>query len=339
MKWGQVEVLYWLPLAIPLAWLFLGLLRRRRAALAQIVDPNLLPVLAPSWNPARAKARMVLRLSALALLLVALARPQWGFHWEEVRRKGLDLLVVMDTSRSMLASDFKPSRLQQAKLGVRDLLRNLRGDRVGLVPFAGSSLLQCPLTIDYAAFAMTLDDLYCGIIPRGGTAIEQALRTAIAAFPAESPADRVILLITDGEDHEGDPLALLPELKAKRIRVYTIGIGTLEGEMVPAADGQGGYFKDRQGQIVKTALKEDVLQKLALGTDGTYVRSASGDTGLERVFNESITQLKRSEQETRTAKIYEERFIWPIAAALLLLAWEALLSDRRKSSPFGAAGA
>ena len=331
MKWGNVQLLVWLPLAIPLAWALFALLRRRRAALAQLVDPALLGVLAPAWNPARAKSRLVLRILALALLVLALARPQWGFRWEEVRRQGLDLVVALDTSRSMMASDIKPTRLQQAKWGIRDLLRNLRGDRVGLVPFAGSSILQCPLTIDYAAFAMTLDDVYSGIIPKGGTAIEQALRTAVAAFPAESAADRVILLITDGEDHDGDPLALLPELKEKGIRVYTIGIGTLEGEMVPAGDGQGGYFKDRQGQIVKTALKEDVLQKLALGTGGTYVRSAPGDTGLERVFNESIANLKRSEQENRTAKIYEERFVWPIAAALLLLAWEALLGDRRKN--------
>lgn len=330
MKWGQIELLYWLPLAIPLAWALFALLRRRRNALAQLVDPSMLGVLAPAWNPARAQSRLVLRVLALAMLVLALARPQWGFHWEEVRRKGLDLMVVLDTSRSMMASDIKPTRLQQAKWGVRDLLRNLHGDRVGLIPFAGSSILQCPLTIDYAAFTMTLDDVYAGIIPRGGTAIEQALRTALQAFPEDGAADRVILLITDGEDHEGDPLALLPELKEKNVRVYTIGIGTLEGEMVPAADGQGAYFKDRQGQIVKTALKEDVLQKLALGTGGTYVRSAPGDTGLERVFNESINNLKRSEQETRTAKIYEERFVWAIAAALLLLAWEALLSDRRK---------
>ena len=332
MKWGHVQLLVWLPLAIPLAWALFALLRRRRRALAQLVDPALLGVLAPAWNPARAKSRLVLRVLALALLVLALARPQWGFRWEEVRRRGLDLMVVLDTSRSMMASDIKPTRLQQAKWGIRDLLRNLRGDRVGLVPFAGSSILQCPLTIDYAAFAMTLDDVYSGIIPKGGTALEQALRTAVAAFPADRTADRVILLITDGEDHEGDPLALLPELKEKGIRVYTIGIGTLEGEMVPAGDNQGGYFKDRQGQIVKTALKEDVLQKLALGTGGTYVRSAPGDTGLERVFNESIANLKRSEQENRTAKIYEERFVWPIAAALLLLAWEALLGDRRKTN-------
>jgi Ca-activated chloride channel family protein len=337
MKWGDLHLLYWLPLAIPLAWALFALLRRRRKAIAQVVDPAMLPVLAPAWNPARAKSRLVLRVLALVLLVLALARPQWGFHWEEVHRKGLDLMVVLDTSRSMLASDLAPARLQQAKWGIRDLLRNLHGDRVGLVPFSGSSILQCPLTIDYAAFTMTLDDLYSGIIPRGGTAIEQALRTAIAAFPADGAADRVILLVTDGEDHEGDPLKLLPELKEKNIRVYTIGIGTLEGEMVPAGDGQGAYFKDRQGQIVKTALKEDVLQKLALGTGGTYVRSASGDTGLERVFNESITHLKRAEQETRTAKIYEERFVWAVAAALLLLAWEALFSDRRKKNAEAAA--
>lgn len=337
MKWGNLDLLYWLPLAIPLTWALFALLRRRRNAIARVVDPAMLPVLAPNWNPARAKSRLLLRMGALAMLVLALARPQWGFHWEEVRRKGLDLMVVLDTSRSMMASDIKPSRLQQAKWGVRDLLRNLHGDRVGLVPFAGSSLLQCPLTIDYAAFAMTLDDVYSGIIPRGGTAIEQALRTALAAFPAAGAADRVVLLITDGEDHEGDPLALLPELKEKGIRVYTIGIGTLEGEMVPADNGQGGYFKDRQGQIVKTALKEDILQKLALGTGGTYVRSAPGDTGLERVFRESINNLKRTDQETRTAKIFEERFVWALVAALLLLAWEALLSDRRK--PNGEAAA
>jgi Ca-activated chloride channel homolog len=327
MKWGHLDLLYWLPLAIPLAWAGFALLRRRRRALALLVDPSMLPVLAPRWNPARAKSRLLLRMAALLLLVLALARPQWGYRLEIVQRRGLDLLVVFDTSRSMMASDLAPSRLQQAKWGVRDLVRNLRGDRIGLIPFAGSSLLMCPLTIDYAAFMMSLDDLYVGILPRGGTAIEQALRTALDAFPADTAADRVILLITDGEDHEGDPLSLLPALQEKDIRVYTIGIGTLDGELVP---GDDGYFKDRQGQVVKTALREDVLQRLALSTGGTYVRSAPGDTGLERVFRESIDSLKRSDQETRTARIYEERFVWFLAAALALLAWEALLSDRRK---------
>ncbi|MDR0993063.1 MAG: VWA domain-containing protein [Verrucomicrobiota bacterium] len=332
MKWAAPHILYWL-LALPAAaWLGFFLLRRRLAALGRVVEPSLFSLLIPRWNPGRLRLRLFLRLLAVGFLVLAFARPQWGFHWEDVRRRGLDILVVFDTSRSMMASDIKPSRLQQAKWGVQDLLRHLHGDRIGLIPFAGSSLLQCPLTIDYAAFAMTLEDVYSGIIPRGGTAISQALRTAIDSFPEDGTADRVILLITDGEDHEGNPLSLLPELKEKGIRVYAIGIGTLEGEMVPGSDGQGAYFKDRQGQVVKTALREDVLQQLALGTGGTYVRSAAGDTGLERVFQESINSLKRSEQESRSAKIYEERFVWFILAAWLLLAGEALLADRARRS-------
>lgn len=336
MKWGNGDLLVWLLLALPLAWILFALLRRKHAALSRLVDPTMLPVLAPAWSARRARTRLWLRLAALLLGAAALARPQWGFYWEEVRRQGLDLMVVLDTSRSMLTADIKPSRLQQAKLGVRDLLRNLRGDRIGLVPFAGSSVLQCPLTADYAAFMMTLDDIYAGIIPRGGTAIEQALGTAVAAFfPAnkavlpDEGTDRVILLITDGEDHEGNPLDLVPLLKEKGIRVYTIGIGTLEGELVPGENG--GYFKDRQEQIVKSSLNEDVLQELALATGGTYVRSAPGDTGLERVFQESIKGLRRSEHEARTIKIYEDRFPWFLVAALLLLAGEALLADRRPS--------
>ena len=312
------------------------LLRARRRRLAAWVDEKNALFLLPGRNPAAASRRIWLRTLALACLILALARPQWGFHWEEITRRGLDLLVVLDTSRSMTAADIKPSRLQQAKWGIHDLLRALRGDRVGLIPFAGSSLLQCPLTTDYAAFAMTLDDLYCGIIPRGGTAIAQALRTAIDSFPDDTTADRCILLVTDGEDHEGAPLSLLPELKEKGIRLYAIGIGTLEGEMIPGDASTGSaYFKDRKGQIVKTTLHEDILQQLATSTGGAYVRSAAGDTGLERVFRESIDKLKRSEAESRTARINEERFQWPLLLSLLLLLLESLTPDR----PVGARAA
>lgn len=332
MNWGAPHIL-WFLLALPV-WLWAAhrLLRARRRRLAAWVDEKNAPFLLPGRNPAAASRRIWLRTLALACLILALARPQWGFHWEEITRRGLDLLVVLDTSRSMTAADIKPSRLQQAKWGIHDLLRALRGDRVGLIPFAGSSLLQCPLTTDYAAFAMTLDDLYCGIISRGGTAIAQALRTAIDSFPDDTTADRCILLVTDGEDHEGDPLSLLPELKEKSIHVYAIGIGTLEGEMIPADPSSGGaYFKDRKGQIVKTTLHEDVLQQLAVSTGGAYVRSAAGDTGLERVFRESIDKLKRSEAESRTAKINEERFQWPLLLSLLLLLLESLTPDRTTS--------
>lgn len=333
MNWVSPRYLFALLALLPLFFILRALLRRRRTAIARFADLSLHPFLAPRLVPKTPGRRLLLRCLALACILLALARPQWGFHWEEISRRGLDIVVVLDTSRSMSAADIKPSRLQQAKWGIHDLLRNLRGDRVALVPFAGSALLQCPLTIDYAAFAMTLDDLYCGIIPRGGTAIAQALRTAIDAFPDDTAADRCILLVTDGEDHEGDPTALLPELKEKNIRVYAIGIGTLEGDMMPGDPSTGSaYFKDRKGQIVKTTLREDLLQQLAVSTGGAYVRSAAGDTGLERVFRESIDKLKRSEQENRTAKIFEERFTIPLALALLFLLWEALLPRQANHS-------
>jgi Ca-activated chloride channel family protein len=329
MKWARPELLHLLWLLIPAALVLFALARRRLRMLHQLADAGIVGQLAPGWRPERVRTRLVLWLLAVGLLIMALARPQWGFHWEEVKRRGLDILVVLDTSRSMLAEDVKPNRLQQSKWGIRDLVRELRGDRIGLVAFAGSSFLQCPLTIDYAAFLLTLDDVYAGIIPRGGTAIRQALLTAMEGFEDQTEADRAIILVTDGEDHEADPLDLVDELKEMRIRVFAIGIGSLEGELIPAAEGsQGAFFKDREGQAVKTALREDVLEKLALATGGAYVRSAAGDTGLERVFREGLSKLKRDEAESRMVQAYEDRFGWFIAAALALLALEAALSDK-----------
>lgn len=331
MMWGNQNALYLLLALIPLAWLLVRLVRRRERRLQQLADAAVLPVLIPHRLTERIRTRNVLWLAAFALAFIALARPQWGFHWQEVRRRGLDVMVVLDTSRSMLAEDIKPNRLQQAKWGIRDLMKQLKGDRLGLVAFAGSSFLSCPLTIDYAAFAMTLDDVRVGTIPRGGTAIAQALKTAIDSFEFEEDgeSDRAIVLITDGEDHEGNPLSLLDALKKKGVRVYAIGVGTLEGELIPepVENSGSGFLKDRSGQVVKSALQEDVLQRLAVETGGAYVRSAPGDLGLERLFQESIDKLKRDERESRVAKIFEERFMWPLALALTLLALEAALRE------------
>ncbi len=339
MKFGAPDILPWLLLILPLWWMLFFLLRRRERLLGQLADLKVLPVLAPERRADRVRTRAFLWLAAVALCGLALARPQWGFHWQEVKRRGLDLLVVLDTSKSMLSQDIKPDRLQQAKWGIRDLLKKLKGDRVGLVAFAGSSFLECPLTIDYAAFLMTLEDVYVGIIPRGGTAISQALRTAIAGFEKSGEADRAIVLVTDGEDHEGNPLELVDELKAKNIRVYAVGVGTLEGELIPAEteDGHAGFVKDPAGNVVKSALREDVLAQLALATGGTYVRSTPADFGLDRIFEKGIAELKRDEQESRMSKVFEDRFGWFLGAALLLLAIEAVLSERSRNGQGGGA--
>ena len=328
MKWGYPELLPWLLLLLPLAWLVMALARRHQQRLQRLIAAELIPVLAPELDRRRLRRRNVLWLMAFSFAALSLARPQWGFQWQEVKRRGLDIVVVLDTSRSMLTQDIKPDRLQQAKWGIRDLVRKLKGDRIGLVTFAGSSFLECPLTMDYAAFLMTLDDVYVGIIPKGGTAIAQALRTAADSFKEETQADRAIVLITDGEDHEGNPLSLVGDLKKQNIRVYAVGVGTAEGELIPDDSGSG-FVKDREGNVVKSALHEDVLGQLAIQTDGAYVRSAAGDFGLDRIFDEGIAQLKRDEQDARMIKAYEDRFTWPLGLSILALAAEAALSRRK----------
>jgi len=332
IRWGASYLLGLLWLLIPIVWFLLWRLNRRNRQLKKLISPDILPAMAPYHKPVRARTKIIYWVLGIGLCMVALARPQWGFHYQEVKRRGLDIIVVLDTSKSMMAEDIKPNRLQQAKWGIRDLLHKLKGDRIGLVTFAGTSFLQCPLTIDYAAFLMTLDDVYAGIIPRGGTAISAALQSAIDSFEYDTKADRAIILVTDGEDHEGNPAQLIDELKKKNIRVFAVGVGTLQGELIPTSDNQGhlSFIKDQQGQVVKTALKEDALQQLALGTDGIYVRSASGDFGLERIYDQGIDQLQRDEQETRMVKEYEERFMWFLAAGLLMLLIESLLSDRTR---------
>jgi Ca-activated chloride channel family protein len=322
MKFGAPELIKWLLLVLPLAGLLVWLHRQRAARLARLISSNVWNTVIPGHSEKRGRRRTVLRLLALLCIGVAATRPQWGSHWEEVKQRGLDIIVVLDTSKSMLAEDIKPNRLKQAQWAVRDFVKQLKGDRIGLVAFAGSSFLQCPATIDYAAFTMMLDDLYAGIIPRGGTAIEQALKTAADSFDTKSESDRVIILITDGEDHEGDPLSMAGELKKNNVRLFAIGVGTLDGELIPSKEG---YVKDRQGQVVKSSLHEESLEKLARETGGFYVRSAPGDFGLDRIYKLGISGLQRNEQETRLAKVYEERFGWFAAAALLFLLAEGLL--------------
>lgn len=317
-------MLLWLTALLPLLLLTGLMIRRRTKLLSRMAEQGLWSTLLPRHSAKRQRLKNVVRVLALGLAIVALSRPQWGFKWEEVKQRGLSIIVALDTSKSMLAQDIKPNRLQQAKWGVRDLLNELRGDRIGLVAFAGDAFLQCPATIDYAAFVMMLDDIYAGIVPVGGTDIFQALETSIESFEKaeESQADKVIILISDGEGHTGDPLALLPKLKKEGIRIFAIGVGTKKGELIQTSDG---FVKDKAGNVVKSSLNEGMLERLAFETGGFYVRSAPGDFGLERVYQQGIAELQREEREARMSKSWVERFQWFIAAALLLLLIEALI--------------
>ncbi|RKX31775.1 MAG: hypothetical protein DRP22_03295 [Verrucomicrobia bacterium] len=332
MHWAHPERLVWLwivPLLIPfLAW---GLATHRRR-LERLIHSQLHRCVIPGYSHARRRTGNLSWLLAVTLLLLSLAQPQWGFHWQKVEHKGLNILIALDVSKSMLAQDFKPTRLQQAKWGIKDLVKSLQGDRIGLLLFAGASHLACPLTFDYDAFMMLLDDASVSSIPRGGTAIERALRHAIRIFQKDqSGADRVLILITDGEDHEGSPSSCIPELKKLRIKLFAVGVGTPEGELISVTDRHGNtsYLKDRHGNVVKSRLHEDILETLALETGGVYVRAVPGDLGLTRLYEQRLGKLHKGRIKSRRVRIYHDRYQIFVAAALMLLAVEAWSAGRR----------
>jgi Ca-activated chloride channel family protein len=307
--------------------------RRRRRALAAFVDPALLPAVAPDLAPRRRAARAALLAGAVLALVVALAGPMWGFSWQEVRREGIDLVVALDTSRSMLATDVKPSRLARAKLALRDLLTELGGDRVALVAFAGTAFLQCPLTLDYGVVAQSLDAIEVGIIPKGGTALAAAIDAGLDAFEGRQGHHQALVLITDGEDHEGNVAEAAKRAAERGVKIYTVGVGTPAGELIPGEGG--GFLKDRRGQVVKSRLDEETLRTIAVETGGAYLSAADASFGLVELYREYIAPMEKRELQSTLERRFEHRFQLALAAALALLALEPLVGTRRRAAARG----
>ncbi|MFA5147401.1 MAG: VWA domain-containing protein [Candidatus Omnitrophota bacterium] len=306
--------------------------RRRKALTERFADKNLIAGIAPSISPLRRAVKVALLVAAAALGLLALARPQWGFEWEEVKRAGLDILIAQDVSRSMLARDMKPNRLERSKFAIKDLVKRLNGDRIGLIAFAGTSFLQCPLTIDYNGFLLSLEDLNTDTIPRGGTSIESAIDEAMRTFTGTDKKYKVLLIITDGEELEGDAKSKALAAAEAGIKIYCVGVGTAEGDIIPDLDGSGerGYLEDRSGNVVKTRLNEDILKAIAISTGGSYVRATASEFGVTLLYDKSISRLEKRDIDSKMEKRYEERFQVFIAFALLFLFLEPMISERRK---------
>ncbi len=331
MQWRDPQLFWLLPGVLALGAVLVMRLRRRAAGLAPFVEATLAARLTPDLDRRRPLWRLALRLFALGLIALALAGPKWGFHWQEVRREGIDILVALDTSRSMLATDVKPNRLERAKLAILDVLPLLQGDRIGLVAFAGSAFLECPLTLDYAAFERSLRDTQVGIIPRGGTAVARAIDTSLEGFEARQGRYEALILITDGEDHEGDTEAAAKRAAELGVKIFTVGIGTAAGELLPL--GAEGFVKDRSGQVVKSRLNDAALTEIARITGGAYVQGLGPSLGLDQVFHDHIATMERREVASALERRYEERFQLPLLAALLLLGVEALVPLRRMARP------
>lgn len=269
---------------------------------------------------------------SIVFIAIALAGPRWGSHYQEVSQKGVDIMVAVDVSLSMAAEDIKPDRMERARREILDLLKAARGDRIGLVAFSGSAFLQCPLTLDYAAVEMFLSQLEPGLIPVQGTDIGSAIETAIASFDDRFQTDKVILLITDGEDNEGKGLDAAKEAAAKGVKIFVFGMGNSEGAPVPLPDG--GFAKDGRGNLVLSKLDESSLKKIADATGGEYIRSSTGDLDLDLLYFSGIRlKTRAAELKSGKIKVYEERFVFFIIAAFILLLWEVWIRERKKPVP------
>ena len=331
MNFGHPNIL-WLLLVFPpaLAAFFWWSWRERQRLLTQFVEARLLPGLLSGLSPARRKFRLACLTVAVALLVLALARPQWGFSWEETKQRGLDIVVAIDTSKSMLAEDIAPNRLARAKLAALDLMQQAKSDRLGLVAFAGGAFLQCPLTIDDAAFRQSVEALDVNIIPQGGTAVAEAINTARKAFK-EGDNYKVLVLFTDGEDNDEGAVEAAQDAAKDGMRIFTVGIGTADGELLRLKDGKGrtDYVRDAEGNVVKSHLNEALLRQVAEATEGGFYLPLRGAKTIDTLYEKGLAPLPKSEQSMKLIKRYHERYHWPLAAVIALLLVEMLLPERR----------
>lgn len=333
MRFGNLNYLFLLWIIPLLIVFYIYAFRSRDRLLTLFCGTQQLNTLVPDRKRGIRKFKAFLILGGITLGIFALTRPQWGFHWEDIKRVGVDLMVAIDVSESMLAEDVKPSRLERAKREVYDLIQMMEGDRVGLIAFSGTSFVQCPLTLDYGACKMFLDYIEPDLIPLPGTALADAIRTAIRSFNTKERKSRVLILITDGEDHEGAPLEAAREAKDEGIKIFTIGVGQEGGAPIPLGDGSGGFKKDRRGDMIITRLDEATLQKIALETGGSYVRSVTGDMDLDKIYKVDIKQhIEGKELSSTRQRRWEQRFQWFVCAALLLIAGEFFVSERKKQN-------
>ena len=332
MKFAQPHLFNLLWLVLGIFFLFWWSYARRKSILAKYITNDLVSKVVKNFNKGNYFLKYILIVLVLITAIIALARPQWGFEWQEVKRKGIDILVVIDTSKSMLTQDVKPNRLERTKLAVKDLIKKLKGDRIGLIAFAGEAFLMCPLTTDYNGFTLSLNDIGINSVPRGGTNLEKAIRVALDSFDKAESKQRTVIIVTDGDNLEGDPVGMAKKAKANDVKIYTIGIGTQEGELIQvgAPNQSPEFLKDSNGNFVKSRLNERLLQDISLSTDAIYIKSSGAEFGLDLIYERDLANIEKTEFDSRMQKRYIERFQIPLALAIILLLFETCLTTRRK---------
>jgi Ca-activated chloride channel family protein len=324
-RFANIEFLYLLILIPLLAAVLAFVSMRRKRLLARFGNVELLKTLMPDFSRSRQRLKAGLYLTALTLLILAAARPQLGSKLREVKAEGVEMMLVVDVSNSMLAEDFEPNRLERTKYAIQKLFESLKQERVGLVAFAGEPKVQLPITSDYRMAQAFTRRLSTSLVAEQGTAIGRALELAMLSYSSQSERSRVMVLITDGENHEDDAIEAAEKAAAQGIKIYTIGIGTPEGAPIEI---DGEFVRDEEGEMVVSKLGEQMLEQIAATTDAAYVRATKQSIGLEEIVK-SINAMERTELTTMRYEEYNEQYQYLLGAALLLLLLDSLILSRR----------
>lgn len=302
---------------------------RKRKSLKRFGDVNLVGNLVPELSKVRPLVKFMLQLLAFSAAIIMLSRPQFGSKIEDVKKEGVEVVIALDVSNSMLAEDIQPDRLTRAKQAISRLVDNLDNDKIGLIVFAGDAYTQIPVTTDYVSAKMFLSTINPNMVPKQGTAIGAAINLGIRSFSPGEGKSKAMIIITDGENHEDDPEEKAEEASEAGIVIHTIGIGSTEGVPVPIIiSGKKEFLTDVDGNTVITKLDEDILKKIAINTNGNYVRASNSNIGLDQIFNE-IKKMKTQELESTLYTEYNDQFQVFTAIALLLLLIDFIIMDRK----------
>ena len=303
--------------------------RNRKTALKRFAEPLFFEQLAPQTSEWKPLLKFILLILALGFSILALSQPEFGSKLQESKRKGGEIMILMDVSNSMLARDIQPSRLERSKQAVSRLVDKLSNDKIGLVVFAGEAYIQLPITADYVSAKMFLSTIHPDIVPLQGTAIGEAIRTASRSFSTEDQSGKAIIVLTDGENHEDDAVAAAAEAAEKGISVHTIGVGLPQGAPIPIGNASEDLFlKDKNGNIVISELNEEALRTIAQAGGGMFVRAGNAQFGLEALF-EQLSEMERTEYQSIIYSDFDNVYQWPLGLAMLLLILEAMTGFRR----------
>jgi len=324
---GYLNWLYILPLLI-ITWVIMRY--RKQRIIRKLGEDRLLSVLMPEVSVVRPVMRFILLVLALLFIILGLARPQFGTKLKEVKREGVELVIALDVSNSMLAEDIRPNRLERARMAIAKLVEKLENDRIALIVFAGDAFVQVPMTQDYATVKMFLSTVNTNIVPRQGTAIAAAIDMAMKSFNFENNLEKSLIIITDGENHEDNPVESAKVASEKGVKIHAIGMGSPDGAPIPSPERYGSrlFRKDDQGGVIITRLDENILKQIANSTGGMYVRATNSDLGLQAIYKE-IGKMEKKEMEVKVRAEYDDQFQYFFSVALFFLILEFVILERK----------